>query len=156
MSVRASRTRGPPALTAGRDAARHRAAAEPRGGLWHQCRLRDGERSGRGGRTTERERRAGPENLAKVESFIRKVSHPSKSSCNVVVMSSFGRSLASSVQPLPQSTTPSPFLPRASSLAPTENPSTPSLPVTPRQPSQRSTCMAQANSCAHLAPLLRM
>lgn len=45
------------------------------------------------------------------------------------------------------------LLVRASSVAPTENPSTPSLPGTPRQPSGRSSSATQTNAPTHLVSL---
>ena len=47
-------------------------------------------------------------------------------------------------------------LSRASSVAPPENPSTPSLPVTPWWPSRGRTCMTQDNGPTHLASLSEM
>jgi hypothetical protein len=73
--------------------------------------------------------KTGPENPAEEESPIQKESPPPGPSSNAILTSLFGWSLVSSVQPLPQSTTPSPYLSRASSVAPAENPSTSSIPA---------------------------
>ena len=100
--------------------------------------------------------RTGPENLTEAESPIRKESPPPGPSSNAILTSLFGWSLVSSVQHLPQSTTPSPYLSRASSVAPAENSSTPPLPVTPRRPSRRSSSMTQTNTPTHLASLSEM
>jgi hypothetical protein len=52
--------------------------------------------------------------------------------------------------------TPSLSLSRTSSVAPAENPSTPSLPVTPRRPSGRSSSTTRTNAPTHLASLSEM
>ena len=63
----------------------------------------------------------------------------------------FGWSLVPSVHP--QSTAPSPFLSRASSVAPAEISSTPPPPLTPQRPSGRSSSTTQTNTPTHLASL---
>ncbi|KAH9031783.1 zf-C3HC-domain-containing protein [Lactarius pseudohatsudake] len=90
------------------------------------------------------------------ETFIQKESPPPGPSSNAVLTSLFGWSLVPSNGPSPQSTIPSPYWSRASSVAPTETCSAPPLPLTPRRPSRRSSSTTQTNTPIHLASLLEI